>query len=285
MKRQLNIAGFLLATSVLASCSLLPGMKQDAPVARVMDHYLYTSDLEHVLPDGISKKDSATLASRYVDTWIRDQLMLQQAELALTEEQKDFERQIAEYRRSLLVFSYRQKLLQQKMDTLVPAAEIENYYTENLGNFILSGDVIRGSYMKLPKDAPRMDEVRRWSWNNGEEELDQMEKYCLSYAEKFSDFNESWIYFSSLSDQLPMTISRPSSYLRYNRNIETSDSLYRYMLHISDHLAEGETTPLELVEEDIRNIILNKRKIEFFQELDRSVYNEGVSKKQFELFK
>ena len=81
-----------------------------------------------------------------------------------------------------------------------------------------------------------------------------------------------------------MQISQPSRYLRYNKNIDASDSLYRFFLHISDHLSEGEVAPLEMVTDDISNIILNKRKIEFFQDLDTRVYNDGISRNQFEIY-
>jgi hypothetical protein len=285
-KLNMKRAPILISLCWLAcsGCTFINGSNTEEPVARAFEHYLYPSDLEDAIPDGTSYEDSVVLAQRYVDTWIRDQLMVNRAEQALTDEQKDFERQIAEYHRSLLIYTYRQKLLQQKLDTVVPTSEVEAYYQENINNFLLGQDVIKGTFIKVPLDAPRMDELRGWSRANGEDELDQMEKYCLSYADKYSNFNDTWVYFSSIKPQLPMAISRPSVYLRYNRNIETTDSLYRYFLHISEHLPEGEAAPLALVEDDILNIILNKRKIEFFQDLEQRVYNDAVTRKQFEIY-
>jgi hypothetical protein len=279
---------FLLPISVwlLAgyACTFISKSNQESPVARVFEQYLYPSDLDNAIPEGTSPRDSTILAKRYIDTWIREQLMLNRAEQSLTEEQKDFEKQIAEYHRSLLIYSYREKLLHQKMDTVVTDEEIETYYHENLNNFVLGQDVIKGTFVKVGLVAPRMNELRTWSRSNGEEDLDQMEKYCISYAEKFSDFNNTWINFSSIVPQIPMTISQPSRYLRYNRNIEVTDSLYRYFLHVSDHLPEGDIAPLEMVAEDIVSIILNKRKIEFFQDLEQRVYNDGVTRNQFEIY-
>jgi hypothetical protein len=282
MKRML----ILISVGLLAvtGCTLINGNNHEEPVARVFEHYLYPSDLADAIPEGTSSTDSMILAKRYVDTWVKDQLMLNRAEQALTEEQKDFDKQIAEYHRSLLIFSYKQKLLQQKLDTVVSKEEIESYYQENINNFLLGQDVIKGTFVKVPLTAPRLDELRRWSRSNGEDDLDQMEKYCISYAQKYSDFNNTWVYFSSIRTMLPMTISEPSRYLRYNRNIETTDSLYRYFLHVSDHLPEGEAAPLEMVSEDIVNIILNKRKIEFFQDLEQRVYHDGVTRNQFEIY-
>jgi hypothetical protein len=268
----------------VSSCSLMNGESQEEPVARVFEQYLYPSDISDAIPGGSTVQDSMIMAKRYIDTWVKDQLMLHRAEQELTEEQKDFEKQMDEYYRSLLIYTYRQKLLQQKLDTVVAEEELNSYYQENLSNFILSEDVIKGTFVKVSLVAPQISELRRWSRSNSSEDLDRMEQYCISYAEKFNEFNDSWTYFSSFSRQLPMQISDPPRYLRYNRNIETTDSDYRYFLHVADHLPEGEVAPLEMVSDDITSIILNKRKIEFFQELEQIVYHDGVNRNQFEIY-
>ena len=282
----MKIFSLLIFVWVLAGygCTLINENNHEPPVARVFEHYLYPADLKEAIPKGTSGKDSLILARRYIDTWVKDQLMLNRAERALTSEQKDFERRIAEYHRSLLIYTYRQKLLQQKLDTVVNEDEIRAYYDENTNNFLLGQDVIRGTYMKVPLTAPRIKELRTWSYTNQADDLDQMEKYCISYADKYSDFNDTWIFFSSIGSQFPMKITNPSRYLKYKRNLETTDSDYRYLLHISEHLPEGEPAPLEMVTGDITSILLNKRKIQFFQDLDQQVYNDGVSRNQFEIY-
>ena len=196
----------------------------------------------------------------------------------------DFERQIEEYHRSLLIYSYKQLLVQQKLDTLIPESEMLSYYHENTSNFLLTEDVIKGTFVKVPLSAPRINELRSWSWNNREEDLEKMEQYCLSYAEKFSNFSDTWVYFSTIKEQLPFQIPDPSRYLRNRNNAENTDSQYRYLLHISDHLTVGEPAPLEMVAEDITNIILNKRKYELLLELENSVYSDGVTRNQFEIY-
>ena len=265
-------------------CTLFEGNNHEEPLARVFEQNLFPSDISHAIPVGTSIQDSIVLVKRYIDTWVKDQLMLHMAEQALTEEQKDFENQIAEYRRSLLIFSYRQKLLRQKLDTVVSDSEIQTYYEANINNFILGQNVIKGTFIKIPLSSPRIDVLRGWSRSNGEDDLDQIEKYCMNYADKYSDFNDTWVYFSSIKVQLPIEISEPSRYLRYNKNIETTDQQYRYFLHVSDHLQDGEVAPVEMVAIDITNIILNKRKIEVFQDLEQRVYNDGVSRNQFEIY-
>ena len=96
MKRNLTVLIALMV--ILAGCALTEENRREDPVARAFEQFLYPSDLSDAVPPGTSRQDSAILARRYIDTWIKDQLMLHRAEQALTEEQKDFEKQIAEFR-------------------------------------------------------------------------------------------------------------------------------------------------------------------------------------------
>ena len=279
-----TILKFTLFLFLVQGCSLFVEQNQEEPVARVLEQYLYPSDLEKVIPSGTNPQDSILLAERYIETWVKDLLMQHRAEESLTEEQMDFEDQIEEYHRALLIYTYRQKLLQQKMDTVVSEQEINSYYEENSKNFMLSENVIKGTFIKVPLSAPDLDQLSRWSWSNREQDLDQMEKYCITYAEKYNDFNDTWVDFPSIKEQLPVRISDPVRYLNSYRNINTSDSMFRYLVHISDYLTEGEVAPVELVSEDITNIILNKRKIEFIKNLEHRVYTDGVNRNQFEIY-
>lgn len=282
MRRIFPLIAFL---ALVQSCSLFVDKNPEQPVARAFEQYLYPSELGKVIPSGTSQEDSTLLAKRYIETWVKDQLMQHMAEESLTEEQLDFETQIDEYHRSLLIFTYRQKLLEQKMDTVITEEEVLAYYEENTKNFLLNQNVIKGTFIKIPLSAPNLEQLRRWSWNSREQDLIEIEKYCLTYAEKYSDFSDSWTYFSSIKMQLPMKISDPTRYLQSYRNIETSDSLYRYLVHITDYLIEGEVAPVEMVTEEITNIILNKRKIEFIKELEHRVYSDGVTRNQFEIYR
>ncbi len=42
---------------------------------------------------------------------------------------------------------------------------------------------------------------------------------------------------------------------------------------------------MEFVKDDIRNIIINKRKVLLAQELEEKVFNDAIEKDEFEIFK
>ena len=71
------------------------------------------------------------------------------------------------------------------------------------------------------------------------------------------------------------------SYLYY----ETSDTQFLYYLKIDAYKISDNVSPLEFVKEDIKNIILNKRKVELARKLEEEVYENAAKRKDFEVFK
>ena len=221
------------------------------------------------------------MKQNYIDKWIRKQLILQKAELNLTEEQKDVSQQIDEYRSSLLIFKYEQNLILQKLDTLIRPDQIETYYNDNEPNFILDENIAKALYIKLPSDAPNLYRARQLYRSEREEDFQELESYCYQNAVKYDYFEDQWIPFSRIMNQLPNDIRNPDSYLRYNRYIEQQDSAFRYYVKIREYHLASTTAPLEYVEHKIRSILLNQRKVQFVKELENNIYLDALNKGNF----
>jgi hypothetical protein len=52
---------------------------------------------------------------------------------------------------------------------------------------------------------------------------------------------------------------------------------------IQDYKLKNELAPAEFVKSNIRNLILNRRKIEFLKEVENSVYTEGIRQNKFKI--
>ena len=286
---QKHIPTYLLLSLVLAialssSCNKLEKRKNEQPLARVQEKILLPSDIQAIFPAGLSEQDSLLILANFTEKWIKKQLILQKAELNLTEMQKDVSRQIEEYRSSLLIFKYEQNLIKQKLDTIIYPEEIENYYTENSSNFILDNIIVKALFIKLPINAPNLERIRSIYRLEDEESIQQLESYCYQYAVKYDYFNDNWIILENILQELPHAMENPEWRLKYYDYIEQQDSSYRYFVHIRDHRFNSEVAPLEYVEENIRSIILNKRKLKFIQNLENNIYNDALNKGQFIIY-
>jgi len=274
----------LILFFLFVGCKQEKGHENDKPLARVHDKYLYESDLKQLFPSNISREDSVTLVKNYINDWIKKQLMLQKAEEYLPAESKDIEKQIEDYRSSLLIFKYRQELIKQKIDTLITQQEIESYYNEYSANFILNHNIVKALYLKISKESPEINKVKKWYKSDKAEDLTKLEDYCYQYATKFDNFNNEWISFGNLLNKLPLNIDDEERYLRYNKYIETEDSLFYYFVKINDFALRSSIQPIEYAKPKIKTIILNKRKFSFFEELENKIYNNALNRNEFVIY-
>lgn len=283
MKKPFLIGGFLLLAGVavmLYTCREGNSVGDDNdPVVRVEDEVLTEKDLKQVLPEGIQGDDSANMAENYVNRWVRNKLFLRQAEQNLSEEEKDVSQMLDEYRTSLLVNIYQQKMLEQKYSPLLSDEEIQNYYEEMQDNFTLQANILKGFLLKIPLDAPNQNDVRRWCRSGDSEHLVDLENYSAQHAEVFDRFVDEWTPFQRINANLPEPIQNEERFLQYNRYYENTDSNYRYFLVVNDYMTVGETAPLSYVEDRIKAILLNKKRGEFIKSLEKELYDEALEKK------
>ena len=266
------------------TCSDFKRKSGEKPVARAFDKYLYPNDINDIMPANISASDSVIAARDYIEKWIKKQLLLNKAEINLTEEEQNVDKQIENYKTSLLIYKYEQSLIEQKLDTFISFQEIEEYYNENSSNFMLNDNLVKALFLQVPRTSPEIWKIRRWYRSANEEDIKKLENYCYQYATKYDFFDDSWVYFSEIGKSLPIKIDNPEQYLKYRKFIEIKDSTYYYFVNIKDRRLIGTVSPLEIVSKNIRNIILNKRKIRLIKELEANIYNDALNRNNFIIY-
>jgi hypothetical protein len=270
-----------ITTLVILMMGCIPAKKDPLShvIVTVDGVSLTMRDLRYAIPENIRYDDSVAIAEDFIGRWIRNKLMLRQAEMNLTASEKDVDQLLDEYRTSLLVHMYQQKMLEQKHSPLITSREIEAYYNDMKDNFNLQENIIKGVFIKVPKTAPNQSDLRQWYRSLTGEFLISLEAYSFQYARSYEQFLEHWIPFSRINTFLPEPVVNEDRFLRWSRHYETQDSLYNYYLAVHDYKLTGNTAPLEFVEERIKAILLNKKRIEFIQQLGIDLYEEALRDK------
>ena len=279
----LKNSGFFLVLFFLSMCS---GKKttEEVIVARVGEKKLLQKDLAEIIPDGLTENDSILMAGDYIKKWIQKELILQKAEENLSPAQKDVSNELQEYRNSLLIYKYKNELLKQRMDTTVQFGQIEEYYQGNKENFNLNKNIVKAIFIKIPDDFANREQLKSYSENITSEGLAELREYCLQYAKGFDIFVEKWVEFDVLLNNLPQEIPNHEEFLSKNKWIELTDSTYYYLVNIHDFRLRNQPAPIEYVEENIKNLLLNQRKIQFLKEIENTVYTEGIRKNKFKIY-
>jgi len=255
------------------------------PVAEIGNAVLYYDELDHIIQKGVSKADSAALVQNYVNRWAKRTLLLQRAEENLSADMKEeIAEQLEESRINLVIYQYQRQMMLEKMDTTLTEAELENYYAQNEKSFTLNSNIVRAVFIQLPVETPDLDKIRTLARSNSQADMQQLERICYQFAEKFDDFNEEWVLMDRLSVELPYEIENEENFLKRTTFYETSDSTSVYMISFRDYRLRATLAPFEFVRDDIKRIIINSRRFEFIQSLENAIYNEALKNKSFKIY-
>ena len=253
-------------------------------IAKVKDAYLYEDELTDIVPDGTSTKDSIELLKKYVDNWIREILVVEKAEENLSVEQKNVEKQLQDYRNSLITYAYEKELVKQKLDTTVTNEEVELYYNNNKADFELKDNIIKVMYVKVNKKAPKIDKLKVLYKSDSPKDIEQLADYCNQFAANFYLDGNSWLLFDDLLKEIPLQTYNKELFLQNNRFVEVADSSFNYFLNIKDFKIKNSLSPLAFEKDNIKNIILNKRKLQLINEMKQDVYNDALNTNKIEIY-
>lgn len=258
--------------------------KEEKPVARVFDKKLYLADFTSNIPKELSKKDSQLFVNTFVEQWIMNELLLHQAESNLPDELKNIEKEIDEYRKNLLVYRYETELVKQKLDTAVSQQELEEYYQAHTANFMLKDNIVKVTYVKFGVKAPTPEKVKKWYVSNDPKDRDNLKKYCLQYADNFFIDDNTWLLLDDVMKEIPLRDYNPELLLKTTRRIEMSDSLFNYLLYVREFKIKNMASPLSFEKDNIRQIIINKRKLQLMEEMKEAVYGQAKENGNFEIY-
>lgn len=259
------------------------GQNRDA-VARVNNTFLYKDELSGIAASGSSKEDSAARVEAYIDSWIRKELLIQEAARKININEAEVERKILDYRYSIIAYEYQSYYIKQNLDTAFDESEIKEYYENNIDNFILKQNIVRGTFIKVPKNAPKMNHLKEWIFSQDEADRQSLKSFCLSFSVAYHLSDSTWMIFDDLVRNSPlMEIPNKVQFLKTNPYFETEDENYLYFLKVDEYRISDNVSPLEFVTDEIKNIILNKRKVELAKQLENEVYENALEDKDFEI--
>lgn len=284
MKQLLKNIFFLIVAVGITACGFFDGSGNEEVVARVGDHYLTKDELyESVNLKG--GEDSTAIIENYIDSWVKEQLLIQKALQNLSAEEVNFEKQLNSYRNSLIIYSYENKLVEQKLDTAVSDEEVEAYFKANKSNFDLNETIYQARYIKFINSAPRQDSIKHWLFSGVGDFNLKLADYCTQFASNCQLDTSLWIPISNFSAIFPAkSTSELVEDLSLGANI-VSDSTTSLLVDVKTIVHSGETAPVEYVADKIKGIIRNKRRLKLIANAKQEIYEEATLKKKYDVYR
>ena len=75
---------------------------------------------------------------------------------------------------------------------------------------------------------------------------------------------------------VPLHVADQNAFLKANRFVEVSDSSYCYLLNIKEYLPIGAVAPFDYAMPQVKEMLLNQRKVVFLKEFEDELYNDAV---------
>lgn len=282
--RKSSLAIFVAIAVIVVGCRDYFMKTERITIAECYGKKLYAEDLAGVVPAGVGKIDSLDRVNAFIDSWIRRQLLIHQAENNLSPSQCNFSKQLEDYRNSLIIYAYESQLIGQYLDTIVTDEEIAAYYEEHKQNFQLRSTMVKVAYIAVDSDNKHLKDFKKLMSNRDTLMLPQLDALAEHDAVASYFDVDSWVRLDELLEKVPLEIYNAESFLKKNRFVSFEEEDLTYMLRFEDYLLEKSVSPLEIERDNIKNIVLLKRQKELLSKMNEDLYKKAAEENVFEIY-
>ncbi len=281
----MRIGILIISLLLLVSCDYFKQDTDRIPIARVNDSYLYKEDIASLINENMSVDDSTLVVQNFINRWATKQLLIDQAEINLSEKQlQDFDRLVSQYRNDLYTEAYKNAIVGQTLDSTITESEYEIYYDLNKNNFILNDELYKLRYVHLPPDYSNLELVRTRLARFNEQDRRLLDSMSIQF--RSHNFNDSvWVKEQLVLSALPILSTDTDKFLKKSNYSQIQDSLGVYLVKIEDVLQPNDIAPLSHVRSTIKDIILNRRKLELIRKLETDITKDAVKNNKYEIYK
>ena len=274
-----------VSLTVIPSCKAVQSFVHDGEVvARLGDHKLFLSDLEKVIPNGISPEDSVNLANLYINSWATGKAFQDIAEQKLSKEEKDVSKELEDYRQSLLRYRFEQRYVAERLDTAVSVKEVNDYYDAHKENFTLDRPIVKARFMRIAEDSPNLKTIKKLMSSEDVADVIAADSLAFNSAQRYIDCSDSWIDAVTLAGEFGKDYVEVLS-RKNGRFIEIADGAGNLSVaFVADMVKAGDIPPVEFCEERIKDIIISERKHKLLTTLEQDLIEDAKAKEKFEIY-
>ncbi|MCK5637736.1 MAG: hypothetical protein KAH67_03430 [Flavobacteriaceae bacterium] len=266
---------------IIAVFSCKEQVDENNAVARVYDQYLYENEISAKIPENLSREDSILFRNNIINSWAKQQLLLQKAKINIEDNNEDINELVKTYKRDLLIDKYTQAVILQELDTLITDTDIDEYYNKNKNIYKLNEDLVQLRYIHFNLDIIDKKEIIDLFRSDLESDLEELTNRELEFNSY--NFNDSiWVSYNSVEKKLP--ILKGDERLKKKKFIQKEDSLGVYLVAVKNVLYSNDVAPKSYVTPTIKNMILHKRKLDMLKRIEQTLVNDAINKKQFEQY-
>ena len=251
-----RISGIIL---FVGSLLFLQSCSNDDLLAKVNDHELTENDAEMLMNNlgyDSKKKEDRTV---FVDKWV--DAMLMQDEIAESNEKMA---KVADFRASLFKgelanYFLAEEQLIKSIDTVATEKELKDYYEKHKNESELQDFIVKALFIKLPVDAPKMDEIKDAYLLKNDKDIARIESYAKLYADDFYFDDQNWIFFQEIRGKMPSRSINSNSIVLGRSKTHFEADGFVYFINVLDYKLKSESPPFDFIKDQIRERLIGQR--------------------------
>ena len=274
-----------LALAGLSACSIGGSSEQEGQgqlLAKVHNKSLYLSEMDGMFPGKITPEDSLAIIRAYVERWIREALLLNEAEQNIPSD-LNIDKLVRDYRASLIRHNYEKALVEQSLDSTVTQEQLKAFYEANKEQYQLETPIMRCYFIKLPLPVREPEKLRQL-WNaNDEGELEKLIAYCNAHAEAYLLRDSAWYKVEDIAMEMPKgTVTADN--VSAKREFSQRDGEYQYYFRVFEVKNRKDIAPLGYIEDQARKVILRSRREKLLKEKIEAMYQREMRRNNIQSF-
>lgn len=267
-------APLLIVLLLLLLCSSCH-RHEDKVMAQVYYHKLYESEVLKNMPTGLSPADSIALVNDFIDNWVREQLILHEAEKRLSLREKNFDRQLEEYRNNLLINTYFNKIISDTANMNITDEDLEAFMRSFDKRYTIEKEIVKVNYVKLPKKSPLVEVVKGILFDK-ERRVEEKEPLMVLLGDSIEYLldDDAWLYLDDIQNEVSFDFTQED--VAQNKCIEKEIGDYRYLLVILDYKNQRSVSETNEEKAAARMMLLNQRKQQMIKQHVDQLYEKAL---------
>ena len=273
-----------LIVFLISSCNLFEN-KPVRAIAKYKSNYLFFEDIKKYIPKNLSEKESLVLIENEIAKWAKNHILIEQSNINLDNEKKNQLLVMAkEYSDELFSFHYKEKIVKSLMDTVVNQNSIYEYYKKNKINYKLNEDIVKARFIKISNENFEIPNIRNRFRRFNKSDISFLDSISLQFSAY--SFNDSiWINKDVFFSKFPEVRDYvKNNIVKKNLFYQLEDSLELYLIKVSESALRNTIAPIDYLEPTLRQILVNKRKLEFIRNFENELYIDAIQTKEFEIY-
>lgn len=254
---------------LFVGCGSINDKDQGKPLVTIGDKVLYSSVIRQLLPEGTSSEDSAVIVKGYIENWVRDNLIISEAEKNIPPD-LNVNKLVNDYRSSLLMYNFENQIINKMLDTTVTQDQKIEFYQKNGSQFILSHKIVKSILISSGK---KDNSLQSFVSKSGKLPMEKIMEESQKKGFSTNIQGDKWIPAEDIRSFIPSVnpVKFKSGYtdlITYGNKV--------FFIKIMELYKENEIPPLDYIEEKVEQVILNNRKTQLLKSFREELYLKNL---------